>query len=78
MQDLWARKNNTWHGDQNPDICQKNHGYIKNKYGNNSSILFTIVWCLKLRPKMFMKILVRIKKCLILVIIQVSQNIMII
>ena len=32
---------------------------------------------MKLKPKMFMKILVRIKKCLIVVIIQHRQNIMI-
>ena len=34
-----------------------------------------IVWCMKFKPKMFMKILVRIKKCLILAVIQLSQNV---
>ena len=29
-----------------------------------------IVWCMKLKPKMLMKILIRIRKCSILVIIQ--------
>ena len=32
-------------------------------------------WCLKLKLKMFLKILVGIQKCLILVIILLSQNI---
>ena len=40
--------------------------------------LILIVWHMKLKTKMFMKILVRIKKCLILVIIQLNQNIMMI
>ena len=37
-----------------------------------------IVLCVKLKPKMSIKILVTIKKCLISVIIQLSQNTMII
>ena len=47
--------------------------YSKNKYYSKSRYnysLILIVCCIKLKPKMFMKILVRIKKCLILVIIQ--------
>ena len=35
-----------------------------------------IVIYMKLKPRTFMKILVKLKKCLILVIIQLSQNIM--
>ena len=55
------------------------HDYINNKYGNNSRLLFTDTYSLimKLKLKMFIKILARIKKCLILVIIQLSQNMMI-
>ena len=34
-----------------------------------------IGWCMKLKSKMFMKILERIKKCLIAVIVQLRQNI---
>ena len=37
-----------------------------------------LVYCMKLKLKMSMKILATIKKCLILVIIPLSQNIMII
>ena len=33
-----------------------------------------IVWCMKLKLKMFMKTLVRIKKCLILVIIKMKEE----
>ena len=40
--------------------------------------LFTDTDSLKLKRKMYMKILVRIKKCLILAIILLSQNIMMI
>ena len=35
----------------------------------------TPIWCMKLQVEMFMKVLVRIKKCLILEIIRLSQNI---
>ena len=35
-----------------------------------------IVIYMKLKPRTFMKILVKLKKCLILVIIELSQNIM--
>ena len=51
------------------------YDYIKNKYVNNSKILFTDSLMYEIKTDMFMKILVRIKKCLILVIIQLSQNI---
>ena len=52
---------------------------IKNNYDNKSRLLFTDPDSLmyELKPKTFMKILARIKKCFILVIIQLSQNIMV-
>ena len=34
-----------------------------------------IVWCIKLKLKIFMKILLKVKNFLVLVIIQLSQNI---
>ena len=57
-----------------------NHDYIKSKHGNNSRLLFTDTDSLmyEIKLKIFMKILVRIKKCLILEIVQLSQNIMMI
>ena len=57
-----------------------NYDYIKNKHGNNSRLLFTDIDGLmyEIKLKIFMKILVRIKKCLILEIIQLIQNIMMI
>ena len=53
---------------------------IKNKHGNNSRLLFTDTDNLmyEFKPKMFMKILVSLKKCLILVSIYLSQNIIMI
>ena len=53
------------------------YDYIKNKYGNNSRLLFTGIDSLKLKLKMSMKILAMVKKYLTLVIIQLSHNIMI-
>ena len=53
------------------------YDYIKNKYGNNSRLLFTGTDSLKLKLKMSMKILAMVKKYLTLVIIQLSHNIMI-
>ena len=50
------------------------YDYVRNKYGNNSRLLFTM----KLKLKIFMKILKKIKKYLILVIIHLSQNILMI
>ena len=40
--------------------------------------LTLIVWCVKLKIKIFMRILIRIEKCSILAIIHLSQNIMMI
>ena len=53
---------------------------IKNDIDDKSRLLFTDTDSLmyELKPKTFMKILARIKKCFILVIIHLSQNIMII
>ena len=41
------------------------YDYIKHKYGNNSKLLFTNtgIMIFKIKPKLFMKILVRIMKC---------------
>ena len=66
------------------DLCKVlmyefHYDYIKKKYGGNSKLsLIMRVWCMKLKRKMFIKILVRIKKCLTLVIIQLSQDIVMI
>ena len=38
--------------------------------------LTLIVWCMKLKPNIFIKIWVSIKECLALVIIQLGQNFM--
>ena len=54
-------------------VYEFHYDYIKNKYGNKSRLLAT--WYIKLKLKTFMTILVRIKKCLILVIILLSQSI---
>ena len=58
-------------------MYQFHYDYIKNIYGNNLRLLFTEIDSL-MQLKMSMKILATIKKCLILVIIELSQNIMII
>ena len=62
-------------------LMQKLHfDYIKNKYANKSQLLFTNddILTYKLKPKRFMKILVRMKKCFSLAIIDLSQNIIVI
>ena len=38
--------------------------------------LTLIVWCMKLKPNIFIKVWVRIKECFALVIIQLGQNFM--
>ena len=40
--------------------------------------LILLVYCMKLKLNMFMKILIKTKTCLILVVIQLSQNFMMI
>ena len=50
------------------------YDHIKNEYGNHSRLLCTDTDSMKLKPMIFMKILVKIKKCLILVFIHLSQN----
>ena len=56
------------------------YDYTKNKYGNNSNSYSQtlIVKFMELKLKMSIKILAGIKKCLILLIIWLSQNTMII
>ena len=51
----------------------------KNEYGNNLRVLFTDtdIVMYEIKTKNFMKISVRIKKCLILAIIHISQNVMV-
>ena len=51
--------------------------YIKNKFGNNSGIIFTDTDSLMSEIKTE-NVYVRIKKCLILVIISLSQNVILI
>ena len=58
-------------------MCEFHDGHIKNKYGNKSKQRVT-VYCMKLKLKMYMNYLAAIKKCLISVIIQLSQNTMMI
>ena len=54
------------------------YDYIKMITTQNSYSQKLTVLCIKLKPKMSMKILAAIKKCLILVIISLSQNTMMI
>ena len=53
-------------------IYEFHYDNIKKKYGNDYYSLTLIVWCMKLKLKMFMKTLIKTKKCLIFVIIQLS------
>ena len=67
--------------DLNKVLMQKFHcDYIKNKNGNNSRLLFTdtdsLMHEIKTNNACLLKILTKIKQFLILVIIQLSQNIM--
>ena len=58
------------------DLINKFHyDYIKNIYVNNSRLLFTDNDNMKLKLKMYIKVLVRRKRCLILAIILFSQSI---
>ena len=52
------------------------YGHIKNKYGNNSRLLFrdTDTFMYKIKTEDVYEYLVTIKKCLIFVIICLSQN----
>ena len=61
-------------------MCQFHFDYIKSKYGNNSKLLFTYTDSLiyEIKTEDAMKILAPIEKCLIVVIIWLSQNTMII
>ena len=58
------------------------YDYIKNKYGNNSRLLFTDIdssmYEISMMLKISMKNLATIKKCLTLVITQLSQTTMMI
>ena len=56
------------------------YDYIKNKYGNITALSYTDADSLmyEIKTKVSMKILATIKKCLTSVIVQLSQNIMII
>ena len=61
-------------------MCQFHFDYIKSKYVNNSKLLLTHTDSLiyEIKTKDPMKILAAIEKCLIVVIIWLSQNTMII
>ena len=59
-------------------VYEFHYDYIKNKYCNNTVLLFTDTDSLMFEIKVPMKILATIRKCLTLVIIHLNQNIMII
>ena len=63
-------------------LYQFHYDYIKNELGNNSRLLYadtdSLMYEIKTELKMSMKILATMKKCLTVVIIHLSQNIMII
>ena len=56
------------------------HDYIRHKYDISTGLLFTDTGILiyEIKMKMYVNILVRIKKCLILAIILLSQNMLMI
>ena len=63
------------------DLVAACKGKVTLKHLTNYHMLecvFLIVWCMKLKWKMYMKILVRINKCLILAIILLIQKIIMI
>ena len=63
-------------------LYEFHYDYIKNKYGNNSRLLFTDIdssmYEISMMLKISMKNLATIKKCLTLVITQLSQTTMMI
>ena len=61
-------------------MCEFHFDYIKDKYGNKSRLLFTDTGSLmyEIKTEVLVKMIIKIKKCLILAIIKLGQNIMMI